>query len=166
MEKTLKRTGITVVLISLLFISFIILQSILYPRVLPGLYYEEIEQGSSTGIRTRINYVIGDSETWETLWTDMNNDSTSVPDLPYVNFTSEVVFAVFLGEFGTGGFVAEITRIEATISGLVIHIRETHPGPGCIVTMAITHPYHIVKASIASMQPVEFVYNLVVHNCP
>ena len=158
--------GIAVVLISVLFVSFIALQYAIYPKVLPSIHFEEIEQGGTSGIRTSINYVIDDMETWETLWTDLNNISTSVPDLPYVNFTSEVVFAVFLGEFATGGYVAEITRIEPTINGLVVHIRETHPGASCMVTMAITQPYHIVKASNISIQSIEFVYNLVIHNCP
>lgn len=166
MERALRRTGIVVLLVSILFVSSIALQSMLYPKVLPSLYFEEIDQGGTCGIQSRINYVIDDLETWETLWTDIHNISTSTPELPYVNFTKEIVIAVFLGEFATGGYVAEITRITPSLTGLTVHIMETHPGASCIVTMSITHPYYIVKASTISTQSVEFAYNVVIHNCP
>ena len=167
MERSIKIAAGATIVCSLLVVSLIALQMWdSSTRVLPTLAFEEIEQGLSCGIRARINYVIDDLETWETLWTDLYNISTVVPDLPYVNFTSEVLFAVFLGEFVTGGYVAEITRIAASLNGLTVYVREQHPGAGCLVTMSPTQPYHIVKASVASMLSVEFVYNLVVHNCP
>ena len=153
----------TIFLCTLIVGSFIALQLGFAPS---NISFEEIEQGFYCGIKSRINYVIKDLESWETLWTDMNNISTGIPDLPYVNFTYEVVFAVFLGEFVTGGYVAEITHITTSGNRLTIHIKEQHPGEGCGVTMAFTQPYHIVKASVNSTVSVEFEYNLVYNNYP
>ncbi|MFW9976444.1 MAG: protease complex subunit PrcB family protein [Candidatus Thorarchaeota archaeon] len=152
-----------ILLCTLIVGSVIVLQFSFAPSSIP---FEEIEQGYYCGIKNRINYVINDLESWETLWTDMNNISTGVPDLPFVNFTYEVVFAVFIGEFATGGYIAEITHITASGNRLTVHIKEQHPGEGCGVTMAFSQPYHIVKASMNSTLSVEFEYSLVIHNCP
>ncbi len=127
--------------------------------------FEEIEQGFYCGLRTRVNYVITDNDTWNTLWMNVNNISTGYPDLPFVNFTSEVVIAVFLGEFSTGGYVAEITGIFKLRDKVTVNIREQHPGEGCGVTMALTQPYHIVKVLGDLYQPIEFVYTLDIHDC-
>lgn len=161
----MKIVGSVVIIISLVVGSALLVQYGVIPLPDENLPFEEIEQGFYCGFKARVNYVIEDNDTWATLWTDMNNISTGVPALPYVNFTQEVVFAVFLGEFVTGGYVAEITLIGFSGGSLTVTIREQHPGDGCGVTMALSQPYHIVKASIEAIQEVEFTYNLVVHNC-
>lgn len=167
MERAIKIGSSAVLIGSILVVALIAFQSgFLAGKVLPSLYFEEIEQGYYCGIKARVNYVIDDLETWETLWTDIHNTSTGTPELPYVNFTSEVIIAAFLGEFATGGFVANITRIAVSGNGITVYIREQHPGDNCGLTMALTQPYNIVKASVESVQSVEFVYNLVIHNCP
>ena len=144
----------------------IALPYVLFPKVEPSISFDEVDTGGYSGIGIRINYVIDDLETWETLWNDIHNTSTVTPETPYVNFTSEVIIAVFLGEFATGGYVAQITRISVSTTGLIVHIREEHPGPGCIVTMSTTRPYLIVKAAIDPTQSIEFEYEIVIRNCP
>ncbi|MGY5853399.1 MAG: protease complex subunit PrcB family protein [Candidatus Thorarchaeota archaeon] len=167
MESSIKKVAIVTVLCSLLVVSVIGLRGWSYGnRVLPSLYFEEIEQGCYCGIKTRAEYVIENNESWGLLWTDLHNISTGVPNLPSVNFTIEVVFAVFLGEFNTGGYTAEITRIAPIANRLTIYIRETHPGAGCGTTQALTQPYHIVKANVTSWQSFAFDYTLVIQNCP
>ena len=166
MEQTLKRTSVVVIICSVVLVAFIVVQYTTFPKILPTLPFDGVDQGGYSGIGIRVNYIIDDLETWETLWTDIHNISTNTPELPFVNFTTEVIIAVFLGEFATGGYVAQITRIENSTSGLTVHIKEEHPGPSCIVTMAITRPYHIIKAELSSSQPIEFEYNVIVRNCP
>jgi len=166
LETTLKRASAIVVIGSIWLVVMIALPYVLFPKVEPSISFDEVDTGGYSGIGIRINYVIDDLETWETLWNDIHNTSTVTPETPYVNFTSEVIIAVFLGEFATGGYVAQITRISVSTTGLIVHIREEHPGPSCIVTMSITRPYLIVKAAIDSTQSIEFEYEIVIRNCP
>lgn len=166
MERNLRRASIVVILVSVLFVASIAIQSGLYPKILPTLSFEEIDKGAASGIHNRINYVIDDLETWETLWTDMHNISTSTPELPNVNFTEEIIIAVFLGEYATAGYVAEITRIVPSLNGITVYVREEHPGSSCFVAMVFTYPYHIVKASVASSQHFVFEYDIVIRECP
>lgn len=164
-DRSTRTVAIAVVLISAVSISLLGLEIILNPRVQPGLYYEEIDQGFYCGIITRSEYVIDDNETWNILWTNIHNISIETPVLPYVNFSKEVVIAVFLGDLPTGGYSVDIKRIEVTTFGWIIHVDETHPGEGCGVTMAVTQPYHIVKANTTAPMQAEFTYNVIIDNC-
>ena len=165
MDRSIKVAGTVIILVTLIVGSVLILQFGITPIDGEPVPFTEIEQGAYCGLKARVNFVITDNDTWSTLWTDINNISTGYPDLPYVNFTSEIVIAVFLGEFVTGGYVAEITSIVVSESEITVYIKEQHPGSSCVLTMALTQPYHIVKASVELSHPVEFVYNLVVYDC-
>lgn len=173
LERNLRRMSIAVVLISSLFISVLALQNHLlygvYPKVIPvenqTVPFEEIDQGHFCGIIERGGYVIGDNDSWGDLWADIHSISTGLPDLPLVNFSSEVVIAVFIGEFPSGGYIATINRIEMNETGLVVYIDELHPGESCGTAAAFTQPYHIVKAKLNLTQVVEFVYNVTLYDC-
>jgi hypothetical protein len=167
LEKQLKIAASAVLIGSILLVAMIAYQSSLFAgRVVPGLDFEEIDKGSYCGIKSRVDYVISDNASWNTLWTDLHNISTGHPDLPFVNFSREVVIAVFIGEFSTGGYSATISRIDFTLFGTAVYVDEVHPGAGCGVTMALTQPYHIVKAEINAAVSVQFVYDLITHDCP
>lgn len=167
MESSIKKVAIVTVLCSLLVISVMGLRIWSGSnRVLPGLSFEEIDQGYYCGITTRAEFVIEDNESWSDLWTDLHSTSTGYPDLPTVNFSREVVIAVFIGDFPTGGYSATITRIAFNLAGPVVYVDEVHPGEGCGETMAISQPYHIVRVELTSTQSVDFIYNVIVTNCP
>ncbi|MHA1963753.1 MAG: protease complex subunit PrcB family protein [Candidatus Thorarchaeota archaeon] len=166
MEREAKIAGSAVLIGSILIVALIAVQSgLLAGNVLPDLYFEEIDQGFYCGITARTEFVIEDNESWSALWTDLHNISTGYPDLPTVNFSQEVIIAVFIGGFPTGGYSANITRIDINLTGLIVYVDEVHPGEGCGVTMAFTQPYHIVRVELASPQPVDFVYNVIITNC-
>ena len=165
MEQNLKMVAIAVVLVSIISVSYLGFQNAMNPRVLPTVHYEEVDQGYYCGIREKVEYVIDNNESWGILWTEMHNISTSTPHLPSVDFQNEVVIAVFIGEFSTGGYSANIKRIEYTTGGYIVHVDEIHPGEGCGLTMALTQPYHIVKANLTITHQVEFVYTIVIDDC-
>ncbi|MFX1535785.1 MAG: protease complex subunit PrcB family protein [Promethearchaeota archaeon] len=128
--------------------------------------FETIEQGAYCGITTRVNYTITESEAWEKLWTDFHRGHTPLPELPSIDFTTELIFAVFQGERSTGGYMTNITRISVTETSFKVYIDEVHPGAHCVTTQAITQPYHIVKISnFPQKLPVQFIYNIVVYDC-
>jgi hypothetical protein len=165
MERSLRTVAIAVVLVSIVSISYLGLQNVLNPRVLPTIHYDEIDQGAFCGLSERSEYVVEDNESWSILWIDMHNTSSSVPQLPFVDFDYKVVIAVFIGDFPTGGYSAEIKRIVPTLFGHTVHVEERHPGEGCGLLMAITQPYQIVKANITNPLQVDFVFNVVVYDC-
>ncbi|MHA2020705.1 MAG: protease complex subunit PrcB family protein [Candidatus Thorarchaeota archaeon] len=128
--------------------------------------FEDIDKGYYCGIDDRRSLVILDNETWNNLWTDLHNRSSSVPDLPAVNFSSEVVIAIFQGECQTGGYDTTISRVTQAQNGLNVYIDESHPDPNCGTTQALTQPYHIVKIQLPLQSGgFQYHYNVTTYTC-
>jgi len=128
--------------------------------------FEEIDKDWISGYESRDNLTIRDDETWETLWTEMEFSQSHPADLPKINFTREMIIAVFQGERGSSGYWTNITRIIMTNSSYVVYVDEIHPGESCGGLAVMTYPYHIVKISDLPLNlPVQFVYNIIIHEC-
>ncbi len=128
--------------------------------------FEEIDPGGGYGYESRANFAIGNATAWENLWLDLYSGHSHIPEVPTINFTSEMLIAVFQGSCSSSGYVTTITRIIVTIAYYVVYVDEMHPGEGCVVAAVITYPYHIVKISDYPLNlPVQFVYNITIYDC-
>jgi hypothetical protein len=78
---------------------------------------------------------------WEALWTAHAGRAP----LPEVDFSTEMVVAVFLGTRPTGGFGVEIIGAHTENGALVVEYVERRPGRGGFVAQVLTTPFHIVK---------------------
>ena len=129
--------------------------------------FEVIESGGmGSGFEERANLTIRTRAEWQSLWTEIHSGDVPIPDVPSVNFTSEMIFAVFQGYCGSSGYSSTITRIVTTGTYYVVYVDEMHPGEGCVVLPVITYPYHIVKITGYPLNlPVQFVFNITVYTC-
>ena len=129
--------------------------------------FEEIDWGGmSSAYESRANLTIRNARNWNDLWLEIHGGDFPIPETPVVNFTSEMVIAVFQGYCGSGGYSTNITKIVMTDSYYLVYVNELHPGEGCITTTVITHPYHIVKITGYPLNlPVEFIYDILVYDC-
>jgi hypothetical protein len=100
-----------------------------------------IARGPMSAITDARQVVVRSSAEWETLW----KEHGVTQPLPVVNFSKEIVAAVFLGSRPTGGFNVEIlsTRLEG--DALIVEYGERRPGRGDIVSQVLTSPFHIVR---------------------
>lgn len=73
-----------------------------------------------------------------------NTDSANLRTIP-VNFSNDILIAVFQGQKNTGGYGISIKKITDDGETLTVYVQEISPGGGCMVTMALTSPYSIVK---------------------
>lgn len=114
-----------------------------------------VAQGLDSGITTFRFEVVLDQAAWDALWLQHTGGGTgpSTP-APAVDFSTEMVIGVWLGNRPTGGYAA---RIEAVVpaqilgapgapAGVAVSIREDQPNPKAVVTQAVTRPFHIVRA--------------------
>jgi len=109
--------------------------------------FETIERGQQSGVRTSKAAVILDETAWSRFWMEHKKTAPSDATPPAVDFSKEMVIAIFLGGRPTGGFsvsVAEIS-IPESAGGLSVNYEEIKPGRRCIVPMVITYPYQIVR---------------------
>lgn len=96
------------------------------------------------GVREKKEVVITDAETWQSVWQDLNSVREPMPELPQVDFSSQMILAVFMGEQRSGGYGINIDNIYKKDDDLFVKIVEKKPDPKGGVTLALTHPYHIV----------------------
>ncbi len=116
------------------------------------LTFEAIEKGVYSGYdesryEGKTKYVINNNEDWQFLWNEVYSIQQPTPLLPTVDFSKDIVIAVFQGVQGSGGYSIEIIKIIEAENSIKVFIRETSPGPSCEVTAALTQPYHIIKTS-------------------
>jgi hypothetical protein len=110
-----------------------------------------IARGPMSAITDARQVVVRSSVEWEALW----KEHGVTQPLPVVNFSKEIVAAVFLGSRPTGGFNVEIlsTRVEG--DALIVEYGERRPGRGDIVSQVLTSPFHLVRLP-AHKGPVRF----------
>ncbi len=63
--------------------------------------------------------------------------------------SGRVLVAVFQGQQNTGGYSVRITAIERSGDQLTVRATFGVPGPGAIVTQALTSPAHVVSIAAA-----------------
>jgi len=121
--------------------------------------FETIIKGFNSNQAEKKNYVIKNEGEWAGILTETG------AELPApVDFTKDMIIAVFQGVKMTGGYGIEITKIIETDNNIEVYIKETSPGPKCNVTQAITNPYHIVKLA-KSDKEIKFNTTETVNNC-
>ena len=92
---------------------------------------------------------------WKEVWEKVVDFQIPKPKLPEVDFETDMIIAVFMGEQRTGGYSIDITRIIKKEEEIVVQVEEKHPDPDLLVTMALTQPYHMVVIQ-KSRFPVRF----------
>jgi hypothetical protein len=95
--------------------------------------------------------VVRSSADWNALW----KEHGSTQPVPAVDFSKELVAAVFLGSRPTGGFSVEVVGARVEGDALIVEYVEQRPGRGSIVSQMLTSPFHIVKLP-AHKGPVRF----------
>jgi hypothetical protein len=111
----------------------------------PRIEFQTIVKGYYSGHTSSAYYVIDNQENWTNVWNEYQRIFTPQYPPPEVNFSESLVIAVFMGEQTSGGFEIAIKSIHPRNNLLVVNVDKTHPGPHCIVTLALTQPYHIIK---------------------
>jgi hypothetical protein len=91
-------------------------------------------------------------EEWSKLWTLHAGERTR----PAVDFSKEIVVAVFMGTRPTAGFSVQIVRVRQDGPALVVSYTETRPAPDSVAAQILTSPFHIVAVPRGSTTDVKF----------
>lgn len=104
----------------------------------------------SSGIDAGREEVIRDPEAWERAWREIHARRTPAAALPAVDFSRQMLLLVALGERPDGCHDVEIAGVERAGDALRVTAHEIVPGPGCICTMALVQPVHVVGVERAA----------------
>jgi PrcB C-terminal len=110
-----------------------------------------LDKGAQSNVDDRLTASARTAAEWTTLWKKHNVDKP----LPRVDFSKEMVVAVFMGSRPTAGFSVEIVAAVERDGKLVVSYKEAQPAPGGITAQVLTAPYHIAAVAKSSL-PVTF----------
>jgi hypothetical protein len=98
-----------------------------------------LDKGSQSGVTAARQAAVRDGDEWAALW------RTHAParPLPAVDFSREMVVAVFLGSRPTAGFAVEIVGYRDAGGSVIVEYREAVPGRDLITAQVLTSPYHL-----------------------
>jgi len=131
-----------------------------------SLDFQTIEQGLRSGIQVPRTVLIRNESAWKNLWIEHERGLSTAPAAPVMDFSKEMVIAVFLGMRRTGGYSVAIKDISVRQPDAPIWVsfEEVKPGKGCMVTQVLTSPFQIVR--LARVEgPVTFNLALKVNDC-
>ncbi len=105
---------------------------------------ETLERGSTAGYSEPRCLVVRSAEQLETMWRKLHRSRSPLPSMPELPFESGVVLAAFMGQKPTGGYAITIESARLRGAEVIVELNRKVPGPGDIVTQALTAPYHLV----------------------
>jgi len=108
--------------------------------------------------------VVSDSEAWSAMWARLNAGRQPDPPLPAVDFPTERVILVALGQRNSGGYDIRVDSVVHFERGSVTYVTATAPGRRCGVTGALTQPVDVVRLTRVA-GPVAFQQQAVVRDC-
>ena len=101
-----------------------------------------LDKGMMSGIDTARQVSASTAPQLAALW----KEHGSLRPPPSVDFSKEIVVAVFMGQRSTGGYSTEIVGYRSASPGLkdvIVEYRETAPSRDAIAAQVLTSPYHI-----------------------
>jgi protease stability complex PrcB-like protein len=118
-----------------------------------------LAKGEDSAWKHGETHLVVDQEiTWVNLWRE--HAPGSIP--PAVDFTSEVVYVVFLGAKPTRGYFVETVALTDTGSTVHWDIKGIEPAASCNLPPTITNPYHFVKAPKTGLLALIFQVNEII----
>jgi hypothetical protein len=98
-----------------------------------------------SGFDTPARLVVRDAVTWQGVWAQTFRGG-SVPPIPVIDFSREMLVVVALGSHSSGGYGILLDGASAEATGdLAVAVRSISPGSGCGVTAAFTQPVDIAR---------------------
>jgi hypothetical protein len=99
----------------------------------------QIDRGDLSLVDGPQQVVVRTPAEWEALW------RRHAPDrpLPMVDFTREMVVAVFAGSRPTAGYSVDVVEASRAGDALLVRYRVTRPGRDVLTAQIITSPYYI-----------------------
>lgn len=121
-------------------------------------------KGTTSGIVSHQLTVVRNAGEFTGLWEKHIEPFSPAPEEPGVNFDTDMVIAVFAGEQASGGYAIEVMNVRENDEFMMVDVEFTRPGETCIVTQALTQPFHFVVLE-ADDKPMNFDETTLTKEC-
>jgi len=121
------------------------------PAASSALTFRTLDRGDTTGMRVSppdasASWEAPDAAELTSLWTAHQSHRTQPDPEPQVDFTTERVVGLFLGERPSGGFAIEVVDVAA-VASQTVEVRYERTAPQGAANPVVTAPYHIVAVN-------------------
>lgn len=131
---------------------------------LSGQQVQTVLQTNNSGLNQRSRTVLRSQNEWADSWSRAHALLSPAPAVPPLDFDARIVVLAAMGQRLSGGYAIEITSVHQDGDDLFVSVQETQPGPGCVVTGALTAPVHAVSVPRVG-GTVRFVETEVARDC-
>lgn len=99
-----------------------------------------------SGLDQPARVVVRDASAWQAIWSEIHEGRSSVPAVPAIDFSQEMIVVAALGSRGSSGYgILLESAAETGTGGIAITVRSTSPGSNCGVLTVITQPVDIAR---------------------
>jgi hypothetical protein len=112
-------------------------------------------RGTMSGVTEAAQRVVRSQAEWDQLWGQMTANQVPPPPAPKVNWSKEMVIALFMGERPTGGFQTAVKSVTTSAKEILVSYEETAPAPDAVTIQALTQPYTVAVIPRSNL-PVRF----------
>lgn len=111
-----------------------------------------VEKGEQSNVDDAKQVLVRSDAELRQLWQQHAPDRP----LPRVDFSKEMLIAVFMGSRPNAGFSTAIVSATTAAGVLMVRYSETRPGASTVAAQILTFPYHIVAIPKADVRDVKF----------
>ena len=111
-----------------------------------------VEKGDQSNVEDARQVLVRTDAELRQLWQQHAPDRA----VPKIDFSREMLVAVFMGSRPNAGFSTAIVSATAAAGVLMVRYTETRPAPGLVAAQILTFPYHIVAIPKADVKDVKF----------
>lgn len=104
----------------------------------------ELASGVHSGVMQQEIHDLHNVKDFQAWWNKAYSSYATVPALPAVDFTKDMVVAAFLGEKSHGGFTMRIVKADQTADAYNVDIDVSIPGSTCHAVQMKTEPFLFV----------------------
>lgn len=111
-----------------------------------------VEKGDQSNVESAKQVLVRTEAEWTQLYRQHNFDKPA----PKIDFSREMIVAVFMGSRPTSGFSTAVVSALAANGALLVRYTESVPASGGVTAQVLTFPFHIVAIPKADVQDVKF----------
>lgn len=135
------------------------------PDTASAISFTNIQKAAYSGLENEENLLINNAADWAEFWSQANSNQSPTPERPDINFNVHVVLAACMGTKNTGGHSIEIAETKIAGESVYAKVIKSSPGPGCMSSMAITYPYHVIQIEKGNIKKAVFNVEERVDDC-
>ena len=106
---------------------------------------EDVAYLQYSGFDQPTTFVVRDSATWESTWNQIHRRLSSVPPLPAVNFSVEMIAVAGLGGQPTSGYDLVLSNASEGDGTVTVEAKTRSPATRCAILPVVTSPIDLAR---------------------